>query len=292
MTETIDFGRLETVPLRTAWVHEATAFTPWVAQNLDRLGDALGIPLELVQTEFRVTRFSADILARNAADGSTVLIENQLEESDHRHLGQIMAFEWIGPENYLGEWPAHGLPKRGAHVTSADAAVRFNRAGRTELALIEWKYTERSGQPLDQKGNDVREGRYKDKAFAPEGPIRKVDSLTVWDFFYEPLYQLFRQQMLAWRVQRAPENRAEKVSVLHVSAAGNLPLHAATSPALQDFGDDVFKVFRGLLVEPETFVSCTTEHVFGPYLTVDYPEAAAREWADYLRDRYTFLSAS
>lgn len=106
MTEQSEFGRLEIVPVRNAWAHEASAFTPWLAQNLDRLGDALGIPLEHIQTEAPVTTFSADIVARNAVDGSTVLIENQLADSDHGHLGQIMTYlaglsaqtvVWIAP---------------------------------------------------------------------------------------------------------------------------------------------------------------------------------------------------
>lgn len=203
-----------------------------------------------------------------------------------------IAFEWIGPESYLSEWPANGTPMRGANVTSADAAIRFKRAGRTEIALIEWKYTERYGEPIDKKGNDLRKARYEDKAFDPDGPIRRVESLTVENFFYEPLYQMLRQQMLAWRVQRAPANAVERVSVLHISPAGNIALHAVTSPVLQCFGDDVFKVFRGLLIEPETFVCCATEQMFAPFLAVDYPDPAAREWAAYLRDRYTFLFAS
>ena len=86
------FGSLENVSLREAWPHEAREFTPWLARNLDRLTDAIGIKLELVQTEAAVGQFSADILARNSADGSVVLIENQLDRSDHRHLGQIMTY--------------------------------------------------------------------------------------------------------------------------------------------------------------------------------------------------------
>jgi hypothetical protein len=85
-------SRLEEVPARQAWPHEALSFTPWLAQNLDQLGDALGIPLTHVESEARVSTFAADILARNATDDSLVLIENQLEESNHNHLGQIMTY--------------------------------------------------------------------------------------------------------------------------------------------------------------------------------------------------------
>ena len=87
-----EFGRLEPVDLRTAWKHEAFNFTPWLAENLDRLSQAIGIEMSLEDTEVKIDRFSADILARNAQDDSLVLIENQLEWSDHTHLGQILTY--------------------------------------------------------------------------------------------------------------------------------------------------------------------------------------------------------
>ncbi|MGN7928645.1 hypothetical protein [Sphingopyxis sp. 22461] len=86
------FARLVDVAPRSAWPHEAHAFTPWLADNLDRLSDAIGIPLELTGREVGVGRYSADILASSPADGAVVLIENQLEPSDHTHLGQIMTY--------------------------------------------------------------------------------------------------------------------------------------------------------------------------------------------------------
>ena len=89
---TPEFGTLETVDLREAWPHEAHNFTPWLADNLDRLSDAIGIPLEPEGTEVQVEQFSADIFARNPQDDSFVLIENQLEASDHTHLGQILTY--------------------------------------------------------------------------------------------------------------------------------------------------------------------------------------------------------
>lgn len=88
----ITFGRLTELGLREAWSHEALGFTPWLAENMDHLSDAVGIPLELTGTEIAVDTFAADILARNPIDGSVVLIENQLEQTDHTHLGQIMTY--------------------------------------------------------------------------------------------------------------------------------------------------------------------------------------------------------
>ena len=91
MTETPTFASLVDTPIRQAWAHEALNFTPWLAQNLERLSQAIGLPLELIGTEMPVEGFAADILAETT-DGSRVLIENQLEGSDHAHLGQIMTY--------------------------------------------------------------------------------------------------------------------------------------------------------------------------------------------------------
>lgn len=85
-------GKLVDIDIRQAWSHEALSFTPWLAANLDALNDVLGFTLELTGTEMPVGPFSADIIAVNPEDGSRVLIENQLERSDHTHLGQVLTY--------------------------------------------------------------------------------------------------------------------------------------------------------------------------------------------------------
>ena len=92
MTEGVHFGNLVSVELRDAWPHEANDFTPWLCNNLEHLSRVIEIPLELVGAEVGVEEFSADIRARNPIDDTGVLIENQLEHSDHAHLGQILTY--------------------------------------------------------------------------------------------------------------------------------------------------------------------------------------------------------
>lgn len=87
-------GRLERVDLRTAWKNEATHFTPWLAEegNIALLGKTIGLDLEVQGQEQNVGPFKADILCKNTEDNSLVLIENQLEKTDHTHLGQLLTY--------------------------------------------------------------------------------------------------------------------------------------------------------------------------------------------------------
>ncbi|HBM58532.1 MAG TPA: DUF4268 domain-containing protein [Citreicella sp.] len=87
-------GKLETVDIRAVWRNETAEFTPWLAQedNLIALGEALHLgELTLQATEHSVGDFSADIVAVDEG-GVQVLIENQLEPTDHRHLGQVLTY--------------------------------------------------------------------------------------------------------------------------------------------------------------------------------------------------------
>lgn len=110
-----ELGTLQEANLREAWPHEAQSFTPWLAQNLDKLAGILGIGLEFEGREVDVQPFWADILARNPFDNSLVLIENQLEEADHLHLGQIMTY-LAGLDVRTVIWIAKGF--RDAHLSA------------------------------------------------------------------------------------------------------------------------------------------------------------------------------
>jgi hypothetical protein len=87
-------GRLEKIDLRSYWKKEATDFTPWLAQdeNIQLLSETIGIELEVQSQEESVGPFSADILCKDTINDHFVLIENQLEKTDHTHLGQLMTY--------------------------------------------------------------------------------------------------------------------------------------------------------------------------------------------------------
>lgn len=87
-------GKLEKVPLREVWPHEALDFTQWLAEeeNLKQLGDACSIDLEFVGREQAVGPFSVDIVAKEAGSDRRIIIENQLEDTDHDHLGKVITY--------------------------------------------------------------------------------------------------------------------------------------------------------------------------------------------------------
>ena len=85
-------GIVEYLPLREVWKNEATSFTPWLLENEAVLGDLLGIEISLTRNEEKVGDFSLDLLGVNLTDDSTLVVENQLERTDHSHLGQLLTY--------------------------------------------------------------------------------------------------------------------------------------------------------------------------------------------------------
>lgn len=87
-------GKLKEVELRDIWKHEEYDFSKWLAkeENISDLGDILGLSLIDVETEKQVGSFSCDIFCKDEFTDKKVIIENQLEATDHRHLGEILTY--------------------------------------------------------------------------------------------------------------------------------------------------------------------------------------------------------
>jgi len=84
-------GKMEKVDLREVWKNEARDFTSWLFDNIDILGDELNISITPIEKEKNVGSFSADILAESE-EGDPILIENQLQKTDHDHLGKLLTY--------------------------------------------------------------------------------------------------------------------------------------------------------------------------------------------------------
>lgn len=94
MSVGIQLGQLQQITdLRAVWQNEAQDFTPWVANNLSLLNDATGLNLGgTVEQESPVGSFSVDILTQDLDSGANVIIENQLEDTNHDHLGKLITY--------------------------------------------------------------------------------------------------------------------------------------------------------------------------------------------------------
>ena len=145
MTDT-QLGRIEEVDLRNIWQDEAGDFTPWLAEHLDLLGEALHLNLDLVEAEGQVGPFAVDIVADTGS--GVVVIENQLQRTDHTHLGQLLTYAagrdarvliWITPEfrdehraalDWLNHWTpeeieVYGVEVRAIRIGDSLAAPEF-----------------------------------------------------------------------------------------------------------------------------------------------------------------------
>lgn len=142
-------GRLEKVDPRIYWEREDVDFTPWLtgAENIKLLGDTIGIELEIEAQEKGVGLFRADILCKDTATDRWVLIENQLERTDHIHLGQLLTY-------------AAGLNA----VTIVWVAKRFTEEHR---AALDW-LNEITGEEFNFFGLEIELWKIGDSAIAPK----------------------------------------------------------------------------------------------------------------------------
>lgn len=206
--------------------------------------------------------------------------------------GQYIAFEWIGLENYLGEKIFNSNKRtRGANFTSADAVVMFKRSdGKKQMVLIEWKYTEsyrKVNLKYSTSGTD-RTKTYRPFYLHDDCPINKELLPSFDSLFYEPFYQLTRQQFLAHEMEKA-KLEADVVNILHIAPVQNTDFHRITSPELSKLGETAIDLWKRLVLKEDKFISVSTERLFSNLFSNHLLEMQA--WSDYITKRYAWLQA-
>lgn len=99
------FGTLQWLDLRTLWPHEEHSFTPWLERNLSILGNLIGMELELIARESAVGPFWLDLLLKDVGTDRIVVVENQIEPTDHDHLGKLLTYA-AGNQASVAVWIA------------------------------------------------------------------------------------------------------------------------------------------------------------------------------------------
>jgi Domain of unknown function (DUF4268) len=100
-----NLGRLKALDPRSVWTHEAHDFTPWLLENADALAEALGLDLELSAVEHPVGGFALDLVGRDMTTNCVLIVENQLSDTDHGHLGQLLTYA-VGTDARTVVWLA------------------------------------------------------------------------------------------------------------------------------------------------------------------------------------------
>ncbi|WP_347838483.1 DUF4268 domain-containing protein [uncultured Draconibacterium sp.] len=154
----MELGVLKTVAPRQKWNNEARDFTPWLAHNIEELNKALGLELEVESTEVSAGPYSADILAKDTGTDKYVVIENQLEKTNHDHLGKAITYAsvldastviWIATDfteehkkslDWLNDHTTEDISFYGVQVElwqidNSKAALRFNIISKPNQAV-------------------------------------------------------------------------------------------------------------------------------------------------------------
>ncbi|WP_456598804.1 PGN_0703 family putative restriction endonuclease [Blastococcus sp. SYSU DS0616] len=238
-----------------------------------------------VQCVNALARMMTDPERIRRAFGDLLDIGHVLEIEPGRHL----TFEYIGPTDYFGEAPGRQRV-RGSQCTSVDAAfLHVARDGVRELVLVEWKYTESYGaRRVDPRKDAVRAARYGPALADTTGPVRG-DLLPLDRLFYEPLYQLMRQQLLAHQLEVHGAEGASRVRVLHVLPSANDAYQRSLQrPEHRQLGANVSDVWRVLLRHRDRFTSVDSSLFLDESITLS--EYVARYGGKVIKDPAELLA--
>jgi hypothetical protein len=222
-------GRLQAIELRSVWQHEAGDFTPWLAapENLQFLAESLDLPgLELVKAEHPVDSYSADIVARIVDTEHYVLIENQLERTDHTHMGQILTYAakfdarimvWIAKEftdahRASLDWMNRITDEKYAFFGVELSAVKIGNSDPAPLFEIVAKpndWTKASVSPVSrdetlsiyQQSNLEFWAGFHDRVLAAGAPSRQINRPLKDSNYWAPIAGKGRAYLNAYRMQ-------------------------------------------------------------------------------------------
>ncbi len=179
-------GTLSNIDIREIWNHEALDFTPWLAkeENIELLSDEVGIDMQILQTEAHVGSFGVDILAEEENTGRKIIIENQLETTDHIHLGQLITYA-AGLEAEYIIWIVRDV--REEHLQAVDWLNEHtdNQINFFLVAIQVWQIGDSPFAPKFNVISRPNEWKRSVKTSSQDGELSdtKIKQLEFWEEF-------------------------------------------------------------------------------------------------------------
>lgn len=177
-------GKLQRVELREVWPHEEYDFSVWLAkdENLEFLSGSIGIDISLIEKESKIGTYSADIYAEEEGTGKKIIIENQLEETNHDHLGKIITYASGKDASYVIWIVKHARDEHRRAIEwlneHTDSEIRFFL-----LEIELWKIGDSAPAPkfnIVEQPNDWAKEEKKTTSVVSEGAKRCLD---FWESF-------------------------------------------------------------------------------------------------------------
>tara|TARA_R110001606_G_scaffold397596_1_gene574552 strand:+ start:711 stop:1643 length:933 start_codon:yes stop_codon:yes gene_type:complete len=192
-------GEIKKVQLRKIWKNEAYDFTPWLSENIDQIGEAIGIELEFEDKEVSVGPYSADILAKDAGTDKFVVIENQLEKTNHDHLGKCITYAsvldasaviWIASKftdehkkalDWLNDHTSdeigfYGIKVELWQIDNSQPAVRFNVVSEPNAVVRQATKRKEQGELTDTRKKQLEFWTAFREKLAETGKVRSLQT--------------------------------------------------------------------------------------------------------------------
>lgn len=234
MTTMMTLGRITPVELREAWISEAQHFTPWLAEadNLALLGETLDLELEVDTVEKPVGPYRADLLCREAGTDRLVLIENQIEATDHKHLGQLLTYA-AGLDTGVICWLARRFTEEHRAVLDWLNEITDDRFAFFGVEIELWKIG--SSEPAPRFSIVAQPNEWRRAVAKGAGRVRSDEPEGV-DINRVAYWTAFEQALEARDGPLKPRGRAPRAGAYSFTIASNMYLWAYRDVAKREIG--------------------------------------------------------
>lgn len=208
----IKIGKLKEIDIRKLWQHEQRDFSAWLAKenNLEYLNDILGLTLTDINTEVFVGPYRCDIVAKDETTNDVIIIENQLEPTNHDHLGKIITYAAGLNAKYI-VWVAKEAKEE---HRAAIEWLNNNSSQSINFFLIEihaYQISDSDPAPMFkviEKPNNFIKG---DKGNSKDGTLNKTQSERL--AFWEQFNQAVLDQGKPFNLRKATKDHWYDVSI-------------------------------------------------------------------------------